>query len=1531
MENINIYEADGTLWANVKVSADCYYRNALEGDESVELRWEAYDYAKIPVGSYVNIEGRVYRLTEPHEPTRRTESIYTFAPVFYSQTYHWKKAMACLYEYGTAVTYTDTDNTISATIPEPTSRELDWSFTGNLPDALFMLIQMIKNETGVVWNAHYAAEVADNLIEFTSQGSSIFDFISKIAELCGKEFYFDYTNATPVVNIGTLEIEAQGTHTSEGRVLLNVGEDVSNPSVSSDAEEYFTRFYFFGSTRNIVQPNSVTKSSVVNRRLPLCPTKVTTAGYDDMNYYPKGFIDLDRNPSSYTDREYIPDLPPYKVFAKSVFFDDIYPRSDLKIQTVQTRHIAVLDDAGAETGENMPIYYVKLVNKNGSAFNFNSGTYPNGDMLPTLVPSISFRSGYLQSLEYELIYHATDFTVNTTGTEGQGGRVTIQAPCFEIVFDTNSNPRLPNDNIKPQVDDECTLFNIHMPQEYIWNAQKELEQKAIDYINKPNVDKSTYDLNSNPIAFDSVLALGNLQVGSLVKMVYPNGETIKSRVISIERHLDIPCDCKITLGYSARQGTIQTLRQVIEDTLANVETVVKTGDKTKAQLLGLKNGYMAQKETFDAAFDADGQFDGTRIKPLTIETKALMVGSRSQQFALSGIDFSVAKYTSGEGILSWNCTNGKLSHFTIDETCILQWNMATGSQNLATHGTTTDSQYIYAVVAKEGFPASPTGGIKVNSNTGTFLVTTEQKKFDSDNTNYYFLVGTVSSEQTESGSNYKTRIVSLTYGTTTINGKQITTGVIRSSDTNHGVIIDLDNGTITGNIQFLSGGQAVDAEQYINNTVDAEVGQLDIANRNFLLDSDRVLTNGSLTDGNRNFFSMWFAYSTQNTDPNQVVILTSEIISQNGKFTKTFTISSSISAPYLLVKHNGSVRDFPLWFNNPNTIEAGTYTISFIVEGYNPSTANGLVVKKFKFEKGESATEWSVAPEDVKGAVDTANSAKNAVDNLEIGGRNLIKGTSKTNIYSYTLSAGSSFVDLYSKTINRVLGEKNYVLSLEVKGSAPFTMISHWYDPNTTTKAETSSGFVGTRSDGYCTNSVTTEWKRFWVKWQQSDSADTTKNLIPCRVYQPSSGTLTVYIRAVKFEVGTVPTDWSPAPEDTDYLRNALNEATAGSTEIIGGLLLTKMIIAGVNQNQCGMAGSEASSVAFWAGGSLNGAEAMSTPVVIKKDGTTRLGVLRLSSSGNITMPVGGKSRLNITGGSLPAPSIDNWTGDTWATASSVPSVTLIDTPQILTMQVVYGNSGKRGHNGMPVYGTGSGYFAIRKTSSGTGTLGEVTLQMKAGETYNQLQKFNLYGAINDSNWHYAALNFSSVLTPYNETESLSGIAVVLQISGSGTFECTFFSSTSGARSGNYGVHVWWASDITVPITTLANNGLMVLYNDNNYFRTAQVGSALRTTIKGETDIPGVLWAGKIAAGGGVDGNGPYYKNTAKYATALVAEYAATGKYTITHRLGNANFSISVMPYTSGATYYISSKGTTQIVIQFNKQTAFDLVIYGTN
>ena len=1494
METINIYNPDNSLFKAQAVSADCMYRNELQGEECVELKWEGHEYEQIPVGAYIEYDSRRFRLDEPHEPSRRTEDVFTFNPVFYSEPHHWRKAQACYYEYGSSdVQYSDTvaDNqhTIAlTTLPTPTGVELDWSFTGNLPDAMSMILQAIKNETGATWNARYGSEIATTLIEISAQGLSVFDFISQVAEQCGKEFYFDFSDSTPVVCIGTLEIQAQGTHTEDGRVLLNVGDDVANPSVQSDADEYFTRFYFFGSNRNIVQPNSITKSSVVNRRLPLLPTATT-----GRHSYPKGFIDINRTPQSYdANGVYQPTLPPYKVYAKSVFFDDIYPHSDLKIKTVQTRHIAVEDDSGAPTGENMPIFYITLKDGSGNDFVFNNDTYdeqhPNGHRLPGLVPSVAFRSGYLQGLEYELYYHDEDFSVSTTGSEGQGGYVTIHAPCFEVIFDTNSNPRLPNDTIKPQVNDECTLFNIKMPNEYILTAQAELEEKALDYIADLNVDKSTYTINSNPVRFDSITALKELRVGTLAKMIYPSGTEVQSRVIKIEKHLDFPCECTVTLGYKATQGTLTTLRETIADTSEKTETVIKSGEKNTAQILGLRNGYRAQKETFDKAFDTDGYFDGSRIKPLTVETNALSVGSRSQQFTLSGVQLSVAKYTTGNGTLSWDCTSGKLVHLSLDEDYILIWPMATGTQAL----NDANSHYIYAKVAKDGFGAA-SGGIKTNSNSGKFVATAEQKKFDSDQDHYYFLVGTVSSELTESGSTYKTRVISLTYGTTTINGKQIQTGVIRSSDGSR-VVIDLDNGTITGDIRFQSGSQGQQIiENLINNTVDDAVSEIEIGGRNLVpktAEPTRIPTSGTPSG---NYTYVKFPINGQPIKQGDVFTLSANVDTSSlvGNEVTVSFYNDAVSTTYTgwvhLTVNNGRIEG-KLTVNASGNNK--TDAVLLIYSGKAGTTAGSVVtISNLKLERGTVATDWTPAPEDTEAEI--AQVSDETLRTQLTGSSGVRTSTSTTNTYSVTCSQWkAAFYKAGTRikiTFGSNYGNSGKIAILNIGGT---TKAVQWLG-STSNKAEWRGG-------------ATIEFEYNGSNWFITNEAE----LITQEMYA---------------------------------------QAAAGTTNINGGLILTKMIQCGSGSQQAGISGTN-NAVAFWAGGSIGSAQNMNTPVVIFRNGEAKFGLLNISN-GKIYFQNSGVERFVIqddvvgfdSSNKVYNPANANNTGaHNNCGNGSIPVTTITGTesdPTIVTVEDIQALNNATAftyYPNMPVHINFNATLSCTGISTvGTSAICHIELQLYSGSDWVTLdssvieEEFDVTGSVQEESGFKCTYDAKSIpsTTGYKSAIGLRVSAWVY----------------NGTANFSYSSLEWsYYKDISKTKTIIGNNGFGVMRNSTNMFKTVIDANeeTLTTTIKGNTDIPGVLWAGKI----GTDGSPSKSFSTTGVSLAK-ASGGSTGLYYITPTgLTNGTFVVMAQPtgQTSSVNYHclIQAQGTGSAGIKIRclngttlTNMEINLVIYGKN
>ncbi|CYV76242.1 phage minor structural protein [Streptococcus suis] len=163
----------------------------------------------------------------------------------------------------------------------------------------------------------------------------------------------------------------------------------------------------------------------------------------------------------------------------------------------------------------------------------------------------------------------------------------------------------------------------------------------------------------------------------------------------------------------------------------------------------------------------------------------------------------------------------------------------------------------------------------------------------------------------------------------------------------------------------------------------------------------------------------------------------------------------------------------------------------------------------------------------------------------ELGVRNLIKGTkdlSGNNPNQNTSDTylgfniarsrpSSGYVDTFrvATTINATATA--YVTTFYARSDVDgFLIDCHLFSPNTTTSAESSTGHKTKAIDGLVNVRLTTEWKRYWVKWTQTP-VNEIKNLIVGR-NRVERGNATVEIAGVALYEGDMPKDWSPAPED---------------------------------------------------------------------------------------------------------------------------------------------------------------------------------------------------------------------------------------------------------------------------------------------------------------------------------------------------------------------------------------------------------------
>lgn len=167
---------------------------------------------------------------------------------------------------------------------------------------------------------------------------------------------------------------------------------------------------------------------------------------------------------------------------------------------------------------------------------------------------------------------------------------------------------------------------------------------------------------------------------------------------------------------------------------------------------------------------------------------------------------------------------------------------------------------------------------------------------------------------------------------------------------------------------------------------------------------------------------------------------------------------------------------------------------------------------------------------------------ESAVSTIDIGGVNLLPETDETTIHEAEIPE-SNYVDCIAEKITLVENNNEYTLSFDAKaGEDGVKIICYFYDPENTTSAESSTGQTSTDADGKIVVTLGTEWQRYWIKWKQNDTTRTTKNLLIGRIYSTvgTAGTK-CYFKALKFETGNMPTDWSPAPSDINEQIETVN------------------------------------------------------------------------------------------------------------------------------------------------------------------------------------------------------------------------------------------------------------------------------------------------------------------------------------------------------------------------------------------------------
>jgi len=393
----------------------------------------------------------------------------------------------------------------------------------------------------------------------------------------------------------------------------------------------------------------------------------------------------------------------------------------------------------------------------------------------------------------------------------------------------------------------------------------------------------------------------------------------------------------------------------------------------------------------------------------------------------------------------------------------------------------------------------------------------------------------------------------------------------------------------------------------------------------------------------------------------------------------------------------------------------------------------------------------------------------------------------------------------------------------------------------------------------------------------------------------------------------------------------SFSKALQGETTVAGGLILTEIIRAGSGSLQAGMNGTDASRVAFWAGGDVGYGENFGLPVVIMRDGDAQLGLLRFSHDGGISMPDStGFSRLNITAEPLGEPAGSDSVEKSPNGAANYPSTGYTDMGTFSTSAQQsqiwdFKNWLKTGvsssHNGMIVRIKSGSTFTLGLTDAVSG--GRVTVYIQAGSNKKEIVIVN------------AVQSGSVSVTIPNDID-----CIYRSSSNNGSISIGFKIDNDASRglSVSSGIMYQWYHDAAQANTNIASDGMMVQVNTTNLFMAKQTATGvLTTTIKGESDLPGILWGGVVAS------NGTPTKKCGNTNVSLAAAssnpHPTVGVYNLTlSGVDKDPIAIATVNSTSssGWTAKIHTNNKTTISVRvYSDNTAadsnFNLLIIGTN
>lgn len=532
-----IYDSTGKERATVVVGSGSVRRFALMGDDYVTLKFVVAEPLYIAIGDYIDTDfGRFVIVSDQKPNISKTTGGYEYELKFEAPHCAWKNKISMLV-YKQKV----------GNVEKRYRKESSWNHTADIITQAEAAIIDNLECLGMDYRVQLHGvdeDTASKSVLVTYDNTSIYDALTLIADAFDVEWWI----VGNIIYFGKCQF---GEETES--VDLTLGDNVSDMGNAKSSADFATRFYVYGSDRNLrnYRKNDRGESvalGVVTDRLMLPKGK----DYIDLYKY-----DTEGNRVYITDSAYTADtnteMPSEEVVENTIVFDDVYPKQDATITDVFVYRKAPIKDSEGNVVKKIPIYWCKV-----DGFIFDRKYLLEGKTIQMM-----FQSGLLSGMTFDVTFNPANDAV-----KHPDGSVNKDAQRWELVYNTDYGRELPDETLKPSVGDKIVFINFDAKLvtegDMVADAEKKLYTTAVDYIKKQATDNQTYECT---IMCDVARDGFTLDVGQRVRLV--NAAFFrtprKSRVIGWEIPLDIPYDNPVyTIGEAVSYSTIGTLSKSVE-------------------------------------------------------------------------------------------------------------------------------------------------------------------------------------------------------------------------------------------------------------------------------------------------------------------------------------------------------------------------------------------------------------------------------------------------------------------------------------------------------------------------------------------------------------------------------------------------------------------------------------------------------------------------------------------------------------------------------------------------------------------------------------------------------------------------------------------------------------------------------------------------------------------------------------------------------------------------------------------------------